>query len=389
MEELKWTEGGLRKLSKTGRREVFSHPTMPGLVLLMTPAGVKTFYLVYRHPPGRAGKKRWFKIGVFGADGGLGWAEGEAERLRGQIRGGADPQGERVAQRKRPKDATLGDLCDRFLAYVDESRLAEATKKNYRRHVDKVIRPALGSRTLPSVGSAQVAALLQSLPPGEASHIRATLNRLFTRAILWEMATVNPVKGQDKPKADGRKGHRLTPEELRRLGQGIKAAPWQLRLTVLALALTGMRPGELVGSTYGGKEQRRWAEFDPKAGVLGLPTHKTVRHIGARRIYLCRQLVKILQAAPRDGDHILGGWSGATKAWADFRGACGLPHVVLYDLRHTYISTADELVTAATRAALVGHTRKDVPSRYTHKVEEELKAGAQKVGDAIARMLGL
>ena len=60
---VKWTEAGIRDLKKTGKREQFSDPDT-GMVLLMTPAGAKTFYFVYRAGGGRTGTKRWYKLGT-------------------------------------------------------------------------------------------------------------------------------------------------------------------------------------------------------------------------------------------------------------------------------------------------------------------------------------
>ncbi len=389
----KWTEAGLRNWPATGLREAYADPTIPGLVLLMTPAGVKTFYLTYRAGGGRAGKKRWLKIGRLGADGGLEWARGQAVIHRGQIREGADPQADRKAARvAAPKAVTVSDLCDRFLrVYVDGGQVAVSTGKSYRQHIEAYIRPTLGAMPVAEVRPSDITALLEAQSPAMASHIRSTLNRLFTRAVLWELRTTNPVKGQDKPKVDSRPGHRLTAEEFRILGDGLRACThWQLRGLVSILALTGMRLGEVIGSTEGKKPQRPWSDINLKQGTLALPApaHKTGRRIGARTVYLCPQAVAVLEALPRDGDLVLGGWKNAANMWKEFRALHGLEHVNLHDFRHTYISTADELVTASTRAILVGHASGSMSDHYTHKQTPELVRGAAKIGKVIAGMLG-
>jgi integrase len=393
----KWTEAGIRDFKGGGGREVHSDPTMPGLVLLITPADVKTFYLVYRAGGGRAGKKRWLKIGRFPADGGLGWARGRATQIRGEIQAGADPQAERKKARTLgTKKPTVSELCDRFLkVYVDGGEVAAATGRGYRQNIEHDIRPGLGKLRVDEVRATHITALLEPITPGQRGHVRATLNRLFTRAILWEMRDTNPVKGQDKPKnPDAREGYRLTKDELRIVGNAIKAhreALPQLCGLVGILALTGMRPGEVIGSKQGGKPQRPWDDIDLKRGAIRLPAkaHKTGKRAGARTVYLCPEAVAWIKGIQKDGDLIFGGWQNGAKSWAEFRVPLGLEHVQLYDLRHTYISIADELVTPKTRSILVGHSSKSMSDHYTHKLDPELVKGAAKIGKVIAGMLGL
>ena len=393
-DELEWTEGGIRALKPSGSRHEYRDPDT-GMVLLMTPAGVKTFYLVYRAGGGRTGPRRWFKLGVFGRGIGLERARKEYRVKVGEVAAGRDPQAERKAGRvAKPKQATVSDLCDRFLkTYVDGGQVSVATGKTYRLNIESNIRPVIGSRLVSEVRPMHITELLDALTPGQASHVRSTLNRLFTRAVLWELRDTNPVKGQDKPSnPDKRSGHRLTAAEFRKLGKALKGCDsWQLRGLVSVLALTGMRVGELAGSTWGGKAQRPWSDIDLKRGAIRLPakSHKTGRKAGDRTVYLCPEAVVVLKALPRDGDLVLGGWKNAQHAWAEFRDTCGLGHINLHDFRHTYISTADELVTASTRAALVGHSSKSMSDHYTHKLDPELVAGSQKVGSAIGKMLGL
>lgn len=388
-----WTEAGLRGIVPTGKRETFSDPDKTGLVLLMTPAGAKTFYLPYRVGGGRTGKARMLKIGRFPEDGGLKWARGQAKIERGKIQNGADPQGERQKARKTPKGKLVNDLCDRFIkVYLDGKQVEVATAKGYRRHIDKIIRPAIGAMECEAVEPHHITAMLEALPPGEANHVRSTVNRLFTRAPLWGMRkAASPVKGQEKRRVNGRKGYRLTESELRKVGKAIQGEPWEFRALVLVLALTGMRPIEFQGSSFSEKPQRPWKDVDLKAGTIHLPAeaHKTGKRSGEdRTVYLCREAVAVLKGLP-EGEIVLGGWHNGTKAWKEFREAHGLGHVQLYDLRHTFISNAEMMIPGKIVSVLVGHAKKDMDDVYTHAFQKELKAGAQKVGGHLAKLLGL
>lgn len=392
-QEPEWTEGGLRGIEPTGKRETFRDPDKTGLVLLMTPKGAKTFYLPYRVGGGRKGKPRMLKIGRFPEDGGLKWARGQAKIERGKIQNGADPQGERQRARNTAPGKTVNDLCDRYIkVYLDGKQVEVATAKGYRRHIEQAIRPALGHLECEAVEPHHVTAMLEALPPGEANHVRSTVNRLFTRAPLWGMRkAASPVRGQEKRRTNGRKGYRLTEAEIRKVGKAIQGEGWELRALVMVMAMTGMRPIELQGSGFSEKPQRPWSDVDLKAGTIHLPpeAHKTGKRTQeARTVYLCRQSVAVLKALP-EGDLVLGGWRNGTKAWKEFREAHGLEHIQLYDLRHTFISNASLMLPGKVVSVLVGHANKTMDDVYTHAFAKELKAGAQKVGGYIAKLLGL
>jgi len=373
-----------------GKREVYPDPTVPGLVLLMTPTGAKTFYLVYRFPRGRAGKKRWFKIGVLKTDLGMKTARDRATILRGQIQNGADPQGDRA--KDAPKDPTMAELCERFTReYITAGKVKASTGKFYQRYIDAHILPAIGVVKVREVTGDHVASLLASVTAGNAPKLKSTLSRLFTRAHLWHMrpGLDNPVTGQDRadPK---RREVRLTDDQLRALGEAFKgwSGPWQVPAMVQLLLLTGMRVGELVGSKPGKIQQRPWATVDLKEGVMVLAPedHKTGRKTGEKTIYLCREAVAVLKALPRENGWVLGGWANPQDAYSDLRKALPiLKGTTLHDLRHTFISTGDSLgVSPATVAALVGHAAKTQTGRYTHKFSPELSEAAQVIGGWLA-----
>lgn len=65
--------------------------------------------------------------------------------------------------------------------------------------------------------------------------------------------------------------------------------------------MTGMRPGEWLGSNFSDKPQWIWKQVDLAKGRLHLPavTHKTGQRPGKdRAIYLCKEAVKVLKAMP-------------------------------------------------------------------------------------------
>jgi len=388
-EPIIWTEAGLKAIRATGRRETYPDPSTPGLVLLMTPTGQRTFYLVYRFPRGRKGKTRWFKLGKLRVDLGLKTARDRAIILRGEIQNGADPQGDRA--RKVEKAVTVKDLCARFTAeYIATGKVKTSTGAGYQRYIDHDILPAIGALPVAAITGDHVAKLLASVTKGNAPHLKATLSRLFSRAHLWHLrpGLDNPVVGQDSAQGT-RREVRLSETQI--VALGTVEHPWQAAAMVRLLLLTGMRVGELVGSRPGGIQQRPWATVDLDGWVMVLAPedHKTGRKTGEKTIYLCREAVAILRALPRESGFVLGGWANPQGSYAAMREALPvLRGTTLHDLRHTFASTGDSLgVSPATVAALLGHAARSQTGRYTHKFSPELAAGAQVIGGHLAGLL--
>jgi integrase len=394
---MRWTEAGLRALQPTGKREQFTDPTTPGLVLLMTPAGAKTFYLVYRAGGGRAGRKRWHKIGRFGVDGGLEWAQRRAVVLRGRVQEGQDPQETRKAGRGAKPGYTVADLCDRFERdYLDAEKVRPSTAVGYRQHIKAHIRPELGGLTVAEVRPTHITALLESVAkrsPGQANKLRATLSRMFNRAELWELRSAgsNPVRGQDRQPSTPRTV-RLSEAQVQRLGAALRDSGegWQAKAGVVILLLTGMRLSEVKGNAAKKIAPLPWSAVDLEAGVVRLEWHKTAKKVGAKTVYLCPELVAYLKALPKAGPLVLADYRNMHGAWQRLRKAADLPGVTLHDLRHTFTSFGDDLgFSEATRAALVGHKAGTMTGRYTHKVDSALAGAAAKIGGHLWGLLGL
>ena len=62
--------------------------------------------------------------------------------------------------------------------------------------------------------------------------------------------------------------------------------------------------------------------------------------------------------------------------------------MILHTLRHSFATTANALgCSEPTIAAMLGHSRGTMTSRYVHVVDATLLAAADRVSDAIARAL--
>jgi integrase len=240
----------------------------PGFGVRVTAAGARSFILDYRTTGGR---KHRYTIGS-PPDWTVVMARKEAEELRASVRKGADPQGQKAAERGA---ATVNLLCDDFI----EKHLPEArpsTAKEYRRMIDKNVRPALGTTKVADVTFDDIQSLHRKITKAGAPYIAnrcvATLSKMFNLAVRWRWRPDNPAKGIARNAEEKRKRY-LTPDESARLrgaltehegkGSEEKDATNIIRL----LLLTGARKTEVLAM--------RWDQLNLKVGTWVKPGSAT------------------------------------------------------------------------------------------------------------------
>ncbi len=130
------------------------------------------------------------------------------------------------------------------------------------------------------------------------------------------------------------------------------------RALVRILFYSGMRVGEVYAA-------------ERVAGAFVLADTKN----GQPRVVPMHRKIRSAAAVP------LVGRSKLSHYWDKARGACGLPHVHLHDLRH---SAASEMVNAgvdlATVGAVLGHTTTASTKRYSHWAIARLAEAVDKIG---------
>lgn len=388
-----------------------------GFGLRVSPAGAKTYVLVYRIGGGRRGRQRRYRIGTPGSPWTVETARKEAEKVRGRVAHGADPAGERQADRAA---ATVAELCDLYLKRVEAGEVRTrmgrpkraSTVATDRGRIERHIKPVLGKRRVADLTPQDIRRFIAAVARGDtkadvktkkrgraivtggegtASRTAGLLSGILSFAVDEGMRSDNPAHGVERAK-DGKRDRILSPAEYRRLGgalealQAKKANPWGIAATRL-LALTGARRGEILGL-------RRDA-IDPDRQTLTLEESKTgrsVRPIGKPAIEVVRSVkgVKgnpyLFPASRGEGGHYL----GLPRFFRDLCGAAKLKDATPHVLRHSFASVANELGYAEpTIAALLGHARHTTTSRYVHVVDAALVAAADEVSVKISDMMGL
>ena len=155
---------------------------------------------------------------------------------------------------------------------------------------------------------------------------------------------------------------------------------WRVRL----LALTGCRKGEVLALA--------WPEVDLEAHQLRLANTKegySIRPLGQAAVNLLERLphhTKSETVLPSGTDGTP--YGGLPRAWLRIAERAKLKNITLHTLRHSFATTANTLgCSEPTIAAMLGHSRGTMTSRYVHVVDATLLAAADRVAGAIAKAM--
>ena len=262
-----------------------------------------SYFLKYRTVDGR---QRWVTIGKHGSPWTPDTARDRAKELLGEVVSGADPGGEKIAQRNA---ITVSELCEIYFAEATAGRIrtrSKVPKKSGtliidRGRIDRHIKPLLGSMLVSTVTRHDIEKVLHDIADGktasrtktkarglarvtggEAAANRAVglLGAIFSYAVRKDMRPDNPVRGVAQF-ADRKKERRLSDEEYARLGAALKRAETEVWPPAIAaarfIALTGFRRGEVISL--------RWTEVDlarRTATLADTKTGKSIRPLSRR-----------------------------------------------------------------------------------------------------------
>ena len=282
------------------------------------------------------GRQRWFTIGKHGSPWTPELARREARRLLGLVAEGKDPADKKQKDRSAP---TVDALADRFLEEHVEAKSKDRTFTEYKRLVERIVKPELGRLKVDEVRSSDIERLHLKFraTPYQANRLVALLSKMFN----WSgrRGERNPCVGIERF-AEQKRRRYLSSAELARLGAALTRAeeeeltsPYVIA-AIRLLVFTGARLTEIL--------TLRWDHVDLERGFLNLADSKT----GAKTIYLNVAAKRLLTTLPRldgnpfvvpgerQGKHLV----NLEKPWRKIRGLAQLPDVRLHDLRHSFAS---------------------------------------------------
>ncbi len=160
---------------------------------------------------------------------------------------------------------TFGTLLDRFLAQAESLGRSPTTLREYRRIVETVVRPALGSIRLDKLSSLDLDHLYARLTKkgNKATSVRrvhALIGAALHQGEKWGLVDNNVSRKASPPPVHAPQIVAPDPDDVRRIIKAAEAVEPSLSALLFLAALTGARRGELCAL--------RWSDLDAEAGTL-------------------------------------------------------------------------------------------------------------------------
>ena len=393
-----------------GRDYVVWDDELSGFGLRVFVSGKRSYLIQYRS----AGRSRRYTIGFHGV-----WTP-ELARKEAKVQLGRVAQGDNPAEERHldHKAVTVKELCELYLKDLAAGlvlgkggRPKKATTiVTDTGRIHRHIIPLIGTRRVKDLVKADVSGVLKDIMAGKtrvsvktkklrgkanvrggvgtATRTVGLLGGILTYAVEAGMIEHNPAHGIRKPK-DNVRNRRLNEAEYRTLGAMLRAANQDEKYAVTVdiirqIALTGCRRSEIIGLM--------WAEVDTEASCLRLADSKegaSVRPIGL-------PVVEFMETRRRQkvGSYVFPGYGDDNafgsfpNHWEQLFRKSSLSDVTPHVLRHSFASIANDLgFTEVTIAALVGHAKGSVTSKYIHTLDTALIMAADTISGYIQGLL--
>lgn len=290
----------------------------------------------------------------------------------------------------RPKKAgtivsDVGRIHRHIIPLIGNRRVKDLVKAD----VAKVLKDVMAGKTAVSVKTKKLRgkAIVRG-GAGTATRTVGLLGGILTYAMEAGIITSNPAHGIRKPK-DNVRDRRLTEAEYRTLGEMLRVASetpkYEMTVEIIRqIALTGCRRSEMIGLM--------WAEADTDASCMRLQDSKegaSIRPIGLPVVEYLEERRKAATGSyvfPGQGeDNAFGGFP---NHWRQIFRDTSLADVTPHVLRHSFASIANDLgFTEVTIAALVGHSKGSVTSKYIHTLDTALIMAADTISGYIQGLL--
>jgi integrase len=402
---------GLREVRGLQPGQVIWDTKVPAFGARRQKGTAVAYVLFYRTKDGR---HRWHTIGRHGAPWTPDAAREEARRLLGEVVKGDDPAGAKAEARKAK---TVTELYDDYLKDAEAGRILTrrkvpkkaSTLATDKGRIERHVKPLLGRLRVSGVTSEDIERFQNKVSEGAtkariktgklglarvtggrgtATRTMGLLGAIFSLAVKRKLRTDNPVRGVERH-ADGQRNRRLSEAEYTALGDSLRSMSemaWPIAVAVTKfIALSGWRRGEMLAL--------KWSEVDLVARTARLSDTKT----GASLWPLSRAACDVLRAVPRFGELVFPASVGSDrtmhgfhKVWLRIAGKANLPaDVTPHVLRHSFASIAADLgYGELTIAALIGHKKASVTSKYAHHADAVLLQAADVVANRIVELMG-
>jgi len=282
----RFTARTVKALKPSSARVEYFDATVPGLALRVTPSGVKTWTLMYRH----RGRLRRLTLGRADV---IPLAKAR-ERARDHLHDaskGADPAAEKQAGKKVE---TIGELATLYI-----EKWAKPRKRSWKAD-DNLLRrkvlPHWRSRAIIDITRQDVRELVESVAedgaPVVANRVAALCSKLFAFALDRDLIAASPAVRIPRPGQEQARDRVLTDDEIRSLWTSFDALDPMMGAFFKLRFLTAQRGGEV--------SSMQWADLDLTGGWWTIPATQSKNKL-AHRVPLNASALAILNALkPKD-----------------------------------------------------------------------------------------
>jgi integrase len=342
------TELAIQKLKPRATRYEAPDGRVHGLFLIIQPSNARSWAVRYRFQ----GKPTKHTLGTYPALD-LPTARNLALKALGEVAGGKDPHGEKLAQRAamKARAASTDDLVENICAEFISKYASKHTRdwRETERLLAKNVIPSWAGRRIGDIQKKDVVRLMDQIAergPVTANRTYAQIRKMINWAISRSIVESNPCTGITRAPEIERE-RVLDPSEIGLVWRAAPELSGPYRAIVQMLILTGQRRDEVAGL--------QWSELDMKAGTWTLPAARS-KNRREHVIPLTKEAAQIIDHQPRiegvpyvftTGRLQPQGFSIAKRrldqAIAHLNGAKPIAPWVLHDLRRTVASGLAEL----------------------------------------------
>jgi hypothetical protein len=181
------------------------------------------------------------------------------------------------SKRSGGSNVKFGQLLDRWLEQIEGDR-SPTTMREYRRLIEKTIRPALGSTSVRRLNAHKldelyVALSYRGLSPAS---VHAVIRSACRQGVKWGWMSSNPATDASPPRVRYQPQAAPTPDEVRAMIKAAEADDPDMATLIAVAAVTGARRGELCGL--------KWGDVDWIAASLTI--ERSVAVVGRKEIII-------------------------------------------------------------------------------------------------------
>lgn len=356
-----------------------------GLVVRITPNGIKTFSAFYR--VNGVSRNRRFTIGPY-PEVSLANARQEAATIINQARKGIDPATVKKAERISRTDApTFTELSNE---YFERHGSRKKTYREQKRIVEKELIPEWGDRKAADINKRDVLdvtdAILDRGARISANRAFSLIRGIFNFGIERDIVYGNPCDRMRRPTETEPKRERfLSDDEIADFWERLDNAKlYQATAQALRMILvTAQRPGEVAGL--------RWDEIDMAEKTWTIPGART-KNGRTHRVPLSPAALEILFSMPKTHEYAFpsprSGHIG-THALSSALRSNSFPNYTPHDLRRTASRNWQKMkIAKEVRDAIRNHTPQGVGGHYdVYQYDDEKREALNEWGKRLQLMV--